>query len=501
MSVGWSTTAEGEIRAVRWDRYGNNIDIASFFPIDWKASSSEAVRINDLGQVIGHYTDSSGYQRAFVWNPNSTNTAAMDLGTFGGNETQVIAINAKGQVIGRSQSATLAVWKSFVITPSDTNGDGRLDWYKPGTGGTNALMTDIGMLSGTDQRGKYSPFGPTAVNDNGVVIGYDSVLSPGTASYYHAFGWSQEMGIVDGWTLCDNLGEVCGNNSAVEAVNVKGWAVGYSETPDGFVRAVVVKPGSCDGAALSFRDPTFPPDTVISMEDLGTLNGGTYSIARAINDTGQVAGTSNDSSGSTHAVIWDGNGPYDLGTLGGAAQPTWSEAWAMNDTFQVVGRSKPLSCPESDQTSCHHGFLWSKSTGMIDLPPLPGAYTRSWVVAVNNAGYVVGYSGYWIYPRWYTRAVLWSIPSKGPIEQLSDLIALVKKFNLAQGIANSLDSKLQNVQKAIIAVKQNDRPTSCNELGAFVNEVLAQSGKELTPDQANQMIEATELIRTALGCS
>jgi hypothetical protein len=31
----------------------------------------------------------------------------------------------------------------------------------------------------------------------------------------------------------------------------------------------------------------------------------------------------------------------------------------------------------------------------------------------------------------------------------------------------ALDSKLTNVQKAITAVKQNDRATACNELGAF----------------------------------
>ncbi len=138
---------------------------------------------------------------------------------------------------------------------------------------------------------------------------------------------------------------------------------------------------------------------------------------------------------------------------------------------------------------------------MIDLPPLSETYTRSWAVAINNGGYVVGYSGYWIHPHWYIRATLWTIPQKGALELLSDLIALVKKFNLAQGIANSLDSKLQNVEKALTAVKQNDRSTGCNELSAFVNEVQAQSGKELTPDQGNQMIQGVGYVKAALGCS
>lgn len=139
---------------------------------------------------------------------------------------------------------------------------------------------------------------------------------------------------------------------------------------------------------------------------------------------------------------------------------------------------------------------------MVDLPP-PTGCTWRFGVAISNARHIVGAALHHTYqnPRYilHDKAVLWGPGTKGAAEQLADLIALVKKFNLAQGIANSLDAKLQNIQKAVTAVKQNDRSTAWNELKALVNEAHAQSGKELTSDQANQIIEAAERIMAVLG--
>ncbi len=39
------------------------------------------------------------------------------------------------------------------------------------------------------------------------------------------------------------------------------------------------------------------------MTDLGTL-GGYFSVAQAINDRGQVVGSSHTASGENHAVLW-----------------------------------------------------------------------------------------------------------------------------------------------------------------------------------------------------
>ena len=70
------------------------------------------------------------------------------------------------------------------------------------------------------------------------------------------------------------------------------------------------------------------------MIDLGTLGGGS-SIAYAVNDLGQVVGTSFDA-GVSHAFSWtSADGMIALGTLGGSS----SYAQALNDRGQVVGFS------------------------------------------------------------------------------------------------------------------------------------------------------------------
>ena len=72
-------------------------------------------------------------------------------------------------------------------------------------------------------------------------------------------------------------------------------------------------------------------------EDVVTL-GGTFSNTIAINEAGQVIGSSKTPYGvGQHAFVWDSaNGMQDLGTLGG----TFSIAIAINEAGQVIGFSR-----------------------------------------------------------------------------------------------------------------------------------------------------------------
>jgi probable HAF family extracellular repeat protein len=159
------------------------------------------------------------------------------------------------------------------------------------------------------------------------------------------------------------------------------------------------------------------------MIDLAALPGGDYSVASAINDSGQVVGTSNSRNGihaflwtatnglqklpaisgtnstsayaingagqiagvsGSHATLWNGNTATgntikDLGTLGGA----WSEAHGISSDGQVVG--------VSDTSSSPHAFLWKDGSPMEDLGVLPGDST-SRANHVNDQGEVVGAS-------------------------------------------------------------------------------------------------------------
>jgi hypothetical protein len=84
---------------------------------------------------------------------------------------------------------------------------------------------------------------------------------------------------------------------------------------------------------------------------------------------------------------------------------------------------------------------------------------------------------------------------------VTNMRALVQSFNLQQGIENSLDAKLQAAQTALTAATGGDRPTACNQIQVFINEVQAQSGQHLTVAQANQLIAAANQIRVALQCA
>src|SRR5947208_2311203 len=94
-------------------------------------------------------------------------------------------------------------------------------------------------------------------------------------------------------------------------------------------------------------------------------------------------------------------------------------------------------------------------------------------------------------------------PPADPAAMIRDLMASVEgsylKGNIREGFERSLYAKLRN---ALAAVKgQRPDPVACNALTAFSNEVQAQSGKQLTGEQANQLIRAASDIVTRLGCS
>ena len=106
-----------------------------------------------------------------------------------------------------------------------------------------------------------------------------------------------------------------------------------------------------------------------------------------------------------------------------------------------------------------------------------------------------------------TRTIWVFVPSlspfvivKGAADQFSDLVRLIKSFNLKAGIENSLDAKLQNALKAYQAALAKDRPTACNQMGAFTSEVRAQTNKSITLSQADQLLSAANQIKRVVGC-
>jgi len=112
--------------------------------------------------------------------------------------------------------------------------------------------------------------------------------------------------------------------------------------------------------------------------DLGTL-GGRFSGALAINKNGVVVGSSELANGQTHGFVYQNGQLQDVGTLGG----NQSDARLINDSGQIAGSSQTAA-------GFSHAFLLSDGT-MKDLGVLNGG-TTSFAFGLNNAGSVVGYS-------------------------------------------------------------------------------------------------------------
>jgi probable HAF family extracellular repeat protein len=195
-----------------------------------------------------------------------------------------------------------------------------------------------------------------------------------------------------------NLGTLGGATSGFNGeptgnfMNPSGTIVGVAET------AIPVPP------VLNCFNPISFPDCLIShafewrgngLQDLGTLPGGYYSFAFAVNARGQIVGVSENNQidpdlGTPvyRAVLWQKGMIRDLGTLGG----TSSFAQSINDPGQIIGQALN-SIPDpysmiggSTQT---HAFLWDEGV-MQDLGTLGGP--DSFAVFENNRGQVAGFS-------------------------------------------------------------------------------------------------------------
>src|SRR5437764_12993947 len=102
-----------------------------------------------------------------------------------------------------------------------------------------------------------------------------------------------------------------GTSSLAHGLNSSGWVVGAADTPGGEFHAILFRSGP--------------------LEDLGTL-GGKTSLATAVSGSGQVIGQAERADGSLHAFLWEDGHMADLGTLGGRNSALHGFARGAGDT-------------------------------------------------------------------------------------------------------------------------------------------------------------------------
>jgi probable HAF family extracellular repeat protein len=334
-------------------------------------NESEAVAVNDRGQVVGRSTTAvPGQSHAFLWESGRM----TDLGTLGGTDSRAVAINDAGQVIGTSTTAAGA-YHAFL-------------WQ-------HGVMTDLGTLPG--QRDS----GARALNNRGQVIG-DS----GPRAFLWQDGRLTDLGLLPG-----------GTQAQVTGINDRGQVVGVADTRDSEERAFLWQDGrmseldalgdnDLESHAFAVNDRgqvigDAEGDPVVwqggSRTPVPGLGGPCCELA-GLNASGEVAGTGATRSGYRHAFLWNGTA-VDLGRSAGGLSTV---AVALDDAGDVIGyqTTKAGDMRDARPVYWHRGSL-------IRLGTVPGTI-RGAPLGMNNQGRAVGYC--------FTgpdreQAVLWQLPA------------------------------------------------------------------------------------------
>jgi probable HAF family extracellular repeat protein len=282
--------------------------------------------------------------------PSATQWTAIDLGTLGGPGSYANALTNGGVVVGCSDVAGAGVhafsWQAGTMRDLGTGTSGN-------DGNSCAYAAnDAGAVAGRAASGNLVVWKDGAVTDLGVKgtvggMNLDGIVvgsyNPGGAS--RAFAWRagvlQDLG---------NLGANAGTASSANAINARGDIVGNSNN-----HAFVYQNGL--------------------MRDLGTL-GGASSIARGIDDAGEIVGMAADANGVPTPFVYRGT----MQAIANAAG--YSAAIAINARGQVIGSGEGI-----------YGYVVENGT-LTRLDAIPAVAAKGWrhlePAAINDRGWIAG---------------------------------------------------------------------------------------------------------------
>ena len=233
-----------------------------------------------------------------------------------------------------------------------------------------------------------------AINNQGEVVGSFLV-----STHEHAYLWNQEFGTLDLGRIGD-YGRAWGVNDYSQVVGEAGnypfmWRDGVMQllpTPDnshGLARNI-----NNQGQIVGWRQTPNGPiagfwDSDLSYQDLGFLERN-FSLAHGINNQGQVVGQGavfckNPMFGSSRALLWEKG---QLRNLDVPENALASIAYAINDAGQIAGTAYFGSTCGLVTNSQYRAALWEKGKWYL-LPELKG-YPGSMATSINNAGAMVG---------------------------------------------------------------------------------------------------------------
>ena len=308
--------------------------------------------------------------RAQAQAPKSPRYVVVDLGPLGGTYSQSFYVSSNGVASGEASLAE-GNWHAILWQGRSKRDLGTLGGLNSSAfGSPNAT----GQVVGEAETSQSDPNGED-------FCGFFASGAPFSGTTCPGFLWQN-----DSMTALSTLG---GYNAAASAINNRGEVAGNAETATIDSTCPPYDPALGQFQVLQDKPAVWKNGQI---EELPTYGGDPDGFAIAINDHGQVAGASGVCSSynvvnglylsPVHALLWDHGKVTNLGSLGGNFG---NQAHGMNNRGQVVGASDLAG------DAVFHGFVWSKSSGMQDVPPIPGD-TFSVALGINDPGVVTGVS-------------------------------------------------------------------------------------------------------------
>lgn len=277
-----------------------------------------------------------------------------------------------------SNTSAVAIQEhGLIIGASNVDGALRSIVWRQGTATVLALPPDMDVSQTSD------------ISDDGSVVGAAGRSTTSVATQWAADGSVHELAAlagaeqsqasaISGSVIVGTAGDhpVRWENGVVTSLPTL-TSAGTGNALDINTSGVVV------GSSIDGHTPTAVMWRNGELVGVGSL-GGTGSEATAVNDVGDVVGWANDETGRHRAfLLRDGT----LSSLHGVSAAFASTALGLNDRGQVVGEYTTTS----DAT---RAFLWSETTGMIDLNTFLPA-DSGWVLirarGINELGQIVGF--------------------------------------------------------------------------------------------------------------
>jgi probable HAF family extracellular repeat protein len=320
---------------------------------------------------------SAGQQRS----PAVPHYIVTDLGTLGGTFSVAYGVSSAGRVGG---GATLAGGNQHPFL-----------WYR-------GRLTDLGTLGGPNGNAG----GPNG-RDELPVLAETAAPDP-SGEDFCGFGTHLTcLGAVWSDGLMTPLPTLGGNNGQAFALNNRGQVIGVAEN-SARDPSSTGNPGGCPAPQVFDYEAVIWEPAAGQIQELPPLPGDTVGFALGLNDKGEAVGSSGFCANTPlvplaagpHAVLWQNGSPIDLGNLGGKLL---NVAAAINNRGEVVGTS------DLPGDTADPAFLWTKEAGMrsigtlgMDKSGLPGGFG-----GINENGQVVGASCSGYAGSGNCRAFLW----------------------------------------------------------------------------------------------